>query len=423
MKQLSDQPPAEREVDIAIIGGGMVGLCLALLLSQQNAGWKILVVEAFNAPAAGSDSAKPDYRPSFDARSTALSQSSREIFEQLGLWQQLSRHVEPIADVHVSDRGHIGSTRMSAAEQGLEALGCVIENPWLGAVLMAAVKKQAQVELIAPARLEKLNVGIGGVSLALSGVEASYRSRLLVVADGAQSATREKLGITCRIKDYGKVGLIANISLEKPHNGIAYERFTDWGPMAMLPLPDLDGSHRSALVWTLAPSQADKLLAASDAEFLAQLQTRFGHRLGALVRVGERFSYPLKQIVATEQVRSSVVVIGNAAHSLHPVAGQGFNLSLRDAAMLADVLVAAHDRGDDIGSLVTLEKYLHRQQLDQRLTMILSDLLPMLFGMKSAPVALARNIGLLALDAVPPLRHRFSRLGMGLETRGVNVRG
>ena len=401
----------------------MVGLSLALLLTAQNPKWKILVVEAFNVAAKTESDAPPRYRPSFDARSTALSHSSCELFQQLGLWSELSQHVEAIDQVHVSDKGHIGSTRMSAAEQQLQSLGSVIENQWLGAVLMAAVRMQPQIELMAPATLAGVKFQPEGVCFALNDMSEHFFSKVLVVADGAQSKTRERLGITARVKDYNKVALIANVSLEKSHRGIAFERFTDHGPMAMLPLPDLDGEHRSALVWTMSPERAAELQPVDDARFLDELQSRFGHRLGALKRAGERFSYPLQQIVATEQVRRNLVVIGNAAHSLHPVAGQGFNLSLRDAAMLSDVLAGAERKGQPLGELSVLETYLQRQQVDQRQTMLLSDLLPTLFGMKSAPVALARNMGLLALDAVPALRHQFSRLGMGMETRGVRLRG
>ena len=403
--------------DIAIVGGGMVGLSLALLLTTRHPSWKVLVVEAFNP--ASTNKTPLNYRPSFDARSTALSQSSREIFEQMGLWQMLSEQVAPISAVHVSDKGHVGSTKMSAVEQQLEALGCVIENPWLGTVLMSAVEAQENIELAAPAELETLCFDDAGVSFTLTGQEGSFRAKLLVVADGAESKTRKRLGIGVRVKDYGKVGLIANISLEKPHQGVAYERFTDWGPMAMLPLTDMEGEHRSALVWTLLPEKAAELQAADEPRFLAELQQRFGFRLGMLKRAGQRFSYPLKQLVATEQVRRNLVVIGNAAHALHPVAGQGFNLSLRDAAMLAAVLAEASEQGQALGELEVLERYQQYQQADQKQTMVLSDFLPTVFGSKAAPVALARNMGLLALDALPSLRHQFTRVGMGLQTRGV----
>ncbi|MCB1668107.1 MAG: 2-octaprenyl-6-methoxyphenyl hydroxylase [Pseudomonadales bacterium] len=391
----------------------MVGLSLALLLAAQRSDWNVLVVEAFAPPG----DMEPGYRPSFDARSTALSDSSRDIFQQLGLWQQLSAHVADIAQVHVSDRGHIGSTRLSASEQGVASLGFVVENQWLGSVLLGAVQQQPRIDMAAPARLVALQAKRDSVSFVLD-TGAEYQTSLLVVADGAQSETRDKLGIRAKTKDYGKSALIANVSLEKPHQNIAFERFTDQGPMALLPLTDLQGESRSALVWTMSPEQAEQLQQANEAVFLAELQQRFGYRLGKFQRVGERFCYPLKLIETTEQVRRNLVVIGNAAHSLHPVAGQGFNLSLRDAAMLADVLAGADMRQQPLGDLSVLEAYLQRQQKDQRQTTLLSDLLPTLFAFKTAPIALARNIGLLALDAVPPLRNQFARLGMGLDTRG-----
>ena len=411
-----------QQVDIAIVGGGMVGLSLALVLAAQQPRWKILVVEAFDVSAAGQPG-NPAYRPSFDARSTALSDSSRDIFAQLGLWDELATHVAAIDQVHVSDRGHIGSTRLAAAEQGVTSLGCVIENQWLGAVLMSAVQRQSNIEICSPARLETVKPVVGGMQFSLSNVSAHFQCKLLVIADGAQSESREKLGISARTKDYGKSALIANISLEQSHQGVAYERFTDEGPMALLPLPDLDGEHRSALVWTLDPQQADELKQCDEPAFLAELQERFGFRLGKLQRVGERFAYPLRLVESAEQVRRNLVVIGNAAHSLHPVAGQGFNLSLRDAAMLSEVLWEAEQNGLPLGDLSALESYLERQQLDQQQTIALSDLLPTLFSFKTAPVALARNMGLLALDAMPPLRQQFARLGMGLDTRGVSVSG
>jgi 2-polyprenyl-6-methoxyphenol 4-hydroxylase len=410
-----------QKTGIAIAGGGMVGLSLALLIAARQPDWRITVIEAF---APSSEGGSAGYRPSFDARSTALSDSSRQILTQLELWEELSMHVAPISQVHVSDRGHVGSTRLSAAEQQLPSLGAVVENQWLGAVLQSAVSRLPNIEVVAPARIDSVKAVPGGMQFSLVDVSTCYHADLLIVADGAQSATREKLGIGSREKDYGRMALIANVSLAQSHEGVAYERFTDQGPMALLPLPDLQDAstgqreHRSALVWTLPPEQALELQACDADSFLQQLQERFGYRVGAFRRVGERFCYPLKLIESTEQVRSNMVVMGNAAHSLHPVAGQGFNLSLRDAAMLADVLSMAGRRGQSPGELAVLQQYLDYQQQDQQQTVAMSDWLPTLFGIQAAPVALARNVGLLALDAVPPLRRQFSRLGMGLETRG-----
>jgi 2-polyprenyl-6-methoxyphenol 4-hydroxylase len=407
-----------QDVDVAIVGGGMVGASLALLLSSLNLGWRIHVIEAFPmTPVSG------DLQPSFDARSTALSHSSREIFEMLGLWSTLAPQLAEIKEVHVSDRGHIGNTRLHAAEQNLPALGYVVENQWLGSVLMEALQQAPGVDIIAPAQVASVRPARGGMKLSLSGFEVSLELKqelsvkLLVVADGAQSRTREILGIDATTRDYGQVALVTNISLQQDHQGVAYERFTDSGPMAMLPLQPVDNEHRSALVWTLPPERAAEMMEASDEVFLAELQDRFGHRLGQFQRVGTRHSYPIRLITSNEQVRSHVVVVGNAAHSLHPVAGQGFNLALRDIAVLANEL-AVSASNDALGQLSVLQSYLKQQQADQKQTIILSDLLPKVFGVDSSPVALARNLGLLALDTVPLLRHQFARLGMGLETRG-----
>jgi 2-polyprenyl-6-methoxyphenol 4-hydroxylase len=414
---------ASQQADVNIVGGGMVGASLALLLSSLNLGWRIQVIEAFPVSAASPDT----LQPSFDARSTALSHSSREIFEILGLWKTLNTRLADIRDVHVSDRGHIGSTRLRAEEQNLPALGYVVENQWLGSVLMEALQGSDNIEIIAPATVEEVSPAQGGMELCLS-TGLDITTKLLVIADGAQSNTREKLGIDATTNDYGQVAVVANVSLSQSHNNIAYERFTDSGPMALLPLlpineasidnVGLDKEYRSALVWTLPPERAEEVIAASESEFLALLQDRFGHRLGQFKRVGSRHSYPIRLITSNEHVRSNLVVVGNAAHSLHPVAGQGFNLALRDVAVLANELALAADAGSELGELKVLQGYIERQQMDQKQTIVLSDLLPKVFTIGAAPIALARNLGLLALDAVPLFRHQFARLGMGLETRG-----
>jgi 2-octaprenyl-6-methoxyphenol hydroxylase len=422
---MSEQPKEElatsQQADVTIVGGGMVGASLALLLSSLNLGWRIQVVEAFPVSAASPDS----LQPSFDARSTALSHSSREIFEILGLWETLNTRLADIRDVHVSDRGHIGSARLRAEEQNLPALGYVVENQWLGSVLMEALQQTDDVEIIAPATVEEVSPVQGGMELCLS-TGLDITTKLLVIADGAQSNTREKLGIDATTKDYGQVAVVANVSLSQSHNNIAYERFTDSGPMALLPLlpikeVPLGNKHRSALVWTLPPERAEEVIAASESEFLTLLQDRFGHRLGQFKHVGTRHSYPIRLITSNEQVRSNMVVVGNAAHSLHPVAGQGFNLALRDVAVLANELAQAADKGSELGELKVLQGYLEKQQMDQKQTILLSDLLPKVFAIGAAPVALVRNLGLLALDAVPLFRHQFARLGMGLETKGTSL--
>jgi len=405
---------ANSNYDIVIVGGGMVGISLALLLRAQRP-WKILVVEAqelavSDSPVSGA------YSSSFDARSTALSWSSRNIYQSIAVWPQLKRHLAAIAQIHVSDRGHAGLTRIDAADANVDALGYVVENQWLGSVLLNQLA-ETDIQLLGSAGVETIVPLAAGMRLRVQQSDQDLQTidaKLVVIADGAGSSTSKKLGIQSQSSTYGQTGIIANISLEKPHGGVAYERFTDQGPMALLPLTDFKGRPRSALVWTQPSEMAESLMAADEQWFLEQLQTRFGYRLGRFKQLGERVAYPLALTTATEQVRRHLVVMGNAAHSLHPVAGQGFNLSLRDAATLANSLAQA---GEAIGDLAVLQQYQQQQAADQRNTVLFSDSLPKLFGLSSSVIALGRNSGLLAMDLIPSLRNSFARFGMGMATR------
>ncbi len=405
---------ANSNYDIVIVGGGMVGISLALLLRAQRP-WKILVVEAqelavSDSPVSGA------YSSSFDARSTALSWSSRNIYQSIAVWPQLKRHLAAIAQIHVSDRGHAGLTRIDAADANVDALGYVVENQWLGSVLLNQLA-ETDIQLLGSAGVETIVPLAAGMRLGVQQSDQDLQTidaKLVVIADGAGSSTSKKLGIQSQSSTYGQTGIIANISLEKPHGGVAYERFTDQGPMALLPLTDFKGRPRSALVWTQPSEMAESLMAADEQSFLEQLQTRFGYRLGRFKQLGERVAYPLALTTATEQVRRHLVVMGNAAHSLHPVAGQGFNLSLRDAATLANSLAQA---GEAIGDLAVLQQYQQQQAADQRNTVLFSDSLPKLFGLSSSVIALGRNSGLLAMDLIPSLRNSFAQFGMGMATR------
>lgn len=395
---------------IVIVGGGMVGLSLALLLDQAGCDWRITVLEAYEADEAETRDNRPRYRPSFDARSCALSQHSRQVFERLGVWDEMSAHVAAIESIDVSERGQVGGTLMTAAEQKLPALGYVIENMWLGAVLSHAVTDRERITVKAPATPVAVKSLKSGVEITLKGAGEVLLADLLVVADGVHSSTRDQLGIGVERRDYGQMALITNVLLDRPHDGIAWERFTPAGPMALLPLPTHERTPRAALVWTMAPTRAAELNRASEDEFLAVLHEQFGYRAGCIVRAGQRFTYPLQLVAALEQCRRHVVVVGNAAHSLHPVAGQGFNLSLRDIDRLARVL---RERWTQPGELAVLQEYVQRSQGDQSQTILLSDSLPRIFNHDSWPLTLGRNLGLLSLDGVPPLRRAFARRGMG----------
>ena len=405
---------ANSHYDIVIVGGGMVGISLALLLRAQQP-WNILLIEAqelasSDGPVSGA------YSSSFDARSTALSWSSKNIYQSIGLWPQLKKHLSAIAQIHVSDRGHVGMTRIDAGDANVDALGYVVENQWLGSVLLNQLTK-TDIQLLGSCKLETIEPLASGMRLQLQQADKDLQTietKLLVIADGAGSTTAQQLGIQSQSTPYDQTGIIANVSLEKPHGGVAYERFTDQGPMALLPLADFKGRPRSALVWTQPRAMAEILMAADEQAFLEQLQLRFGYRLGHFKQLGKRVAYPLALTTATEQVRRHLVVMGNAAHSLHPVAGQGFNLSLRDAAALANGLAEA---GDRIGDLAVLQNYQQQQAIDQRNTVLFSDSLPKLFGLSSSIVALGRNSGLLAMDLIPSLRNSFAQFGMGMATR------
>ncbi|MDO8860234.1 2-octaprenyl-6-methoxyphenyl hydroxylase [Haliea sp. E1-2-M8] len=406
--------------DIVIAGGGMVGISLALELGRLlPATSRITLVEGFTLPPPASSA--PDYHPSFDARSTALSYSSQLIYQAMGLWPALQRWLCPISTIHVSSRGHFGSTLLRAADYGWQALGHVVENPWLGQTLLHALRGQGRVELLNPAQVVAATAVSGGVDLALEGTTpARLHTALLVVADGADSGLRQGLGVSSSEKTYRQHALICNIATAQPHSGCAFERFTDEGPLALLPLlPAAGSSNRSALVWTLPPERAESLLGCTDDKFLAALQQRFGYRLGRLLQAGARQAYPLSLRHCEEQVRAGVVVMGNAAHALHPVAGQGFNLALRDIAALGRVLAPAVAAGASPGSLSVLQRYREHQREDQLRTIQFSDRLPALFMHSDPMLALARDLALSGLDWAAPLKRAFVEHAAGLEaTRG-----
>ena len=389
-------------VQLAIIGGGLVGASLVLALQEgaRQRGWRIVLIEPF-APG-------NSYQPSYDARSSALSYGTRQIYERLGLWPALSARAEPIRQIHVSDRGRFGATRLSAESEGVPALGYVVENAWLGQCLWQALDAEV-VEWRCPAEVKALQA-LGDCYRLTLNDGSQLDCDLAVLADGGRSGLREQLGIAVKTTPYGQSALIANISTAEAHQGQAFERFTDEGPMALLPLSE----NRSALVWTRQGSDAQRLAALPDREFLAELQQVFGYRLGALTQVGARHLYPLSLIEASEQVRPHLVVLGNAAHSLHPIAGQGYNLSLRDTLALAEALL---DSPATPGDFTVLQDYLRRQRLDQQLTVGFSDQVTRLFSTAQPLLVAGRNLGLLGLDLLPPAKHWFARQAMGLGTR------
>jgi len=406
----------DMDTDLIVAGGGLAGATLALAVAQLVPELRVTVVEQY-PPA--THALPGDYQPSYDARSTALAWGSRLIFEQLGLWPRLSQHATPIRHVHVSDRGHFGVTRLHAEDHHQEALGYVADNRWMGECLLSALQ-ETSVRWLAPAEVLGVKPLVSGVSVVVQqdGREQALSGRCLVVADGGRSGLREKLGFRPRVVAYGQNALIATVSTSEPHNFTAYERFAGSGPMALLPhgSPRRAG-HESALVWTLGDQALAEVLALSAADKCRRLQKHFGWRLGRFTRIGECHHYPLKLVTVDEMVRPRVALIGNAAHALHPVAGQGFNLALRGLMALVEQFRRAVDEGHDIGALPVLQAYQQQHRLDWQRTVYFSDSLIRLFGPAPAPLVGARNAGLVGLDLLPPAKHWFTRVAMGLGGR------
>lgn len=408
------------DTDVVIAGGGLAGATLALALGRILPSLRITVVEAF--PLAGA-ALPEDYQPSYDARSTALAWGSRLIYERLGLWSQLAPYATPIRHIHVSDRGRFGTTRLAADEHGQEALGYVVDNRWMGLTLMAEIRSMPQIQWRAPASVTACTPVPGGVEVRLQqddgrvdGHQAQcLQAQCLVVADGGRSGLREVLGFQVRHTNYEQHALIASVSTAQSHVFTAYERFTDAGPMALLPSggPGRAG-HESALVWTLSDEALETVLTSSADDRCRQLQQRFGWRLGRITRIGECHHYPLTLTTVDESVRPGMALVGNAAHTLHPVAGQGFNLALRGLMTLVEQFQSAVAKGTPLGDLTVLQSYQRIHRADWQKTVQFSDSLIRLFGARSPWVAAARDLGLVGLELLPGARHWFARQAMGL---------
>ncbi|MGB5201491.1 MAG: 2-octaprenyl-6-methoxyphenyl hydroxylase [Sedimenticolaceae bacterium] len=391
--------------DLIIVGGGMVGASLAIALADR--GLRMALIEA-HAPGA-------DSQPSYDDRGIALAYGTRRIFDAIGVWPALESMVEPILNIHVSDRGHFGFTGLSAAEEGVPALGYVATARELGRVLLARLHQQGALDVIAPARVVRFDDRGAQVRVEVesNGVMTSLECRLLVAADGGNSAIREQLGVPIQRWQYGQSAVVTNITPAEAHANVAYERFTESGPVALLPMTE----QRCALVWTVRDGQVDEVLALDDEAFLAAFQQRFGYRLGRFRRVGRRLSYPLSLLRARESVRGRVAIIGNAAHTLHPIAGQGFNLGIRDVAALAEVIDGAFGAGRDIGSPAVLDAYQRWRTQEQRNVAMATDGLARLFSNPLRIVRAGRNLGMLAMEFLPGAKHPLARAAMGLNGR------
>lgn len=387
--------------DVIIAGGGMVGSSLALALAPLAL--RVAIVEPVPRTAAA--------QPSFDDRSTALSRSSQRMYEALRLWDAIAATATPVKHIHVSDRGRFGFSHIDADEQGVAALGYVVINRVLGSVLQRALDDVPGLDILCPASISSARFAPHRVTVGLqaaNGEQQELTTRLLVAADGARSSVRDMAGIGVRHRHYGQQAIVGNLLPERAMQHCAYERFTPHGPLALLPIAD----GRAGFVWTVAESDAARVLALDDAAFLHSLQDAFGYRLGEFSRVGARAAYPLVLSKAMRLTATRTALVGNAAHGLHPVAAQGFNLGLRDVATLCDCIA---DFGLDDTEL--LPRYAAWRRNDQSKLVGFTDGLVRLFASNQAPVRAARDLGMLGFDLVPGVRTLFARHTMGLAGR------
>ncbi len=405
----TDAQPATLCADVVIAGGGLVGLTLARALG--SAGLEVVVVDR-EAPARAADDA-------FDGRGSAIAWGSAQVLTGLGLWARLAAHAEPIRDIRVSDGEsllflHYDHRQAGVAAGGAAApLGYIVENRYVRRALYAVLAETPSVRLIAPGEVAALERGPGRVEVLLADGRRVTAS-LAVACDGRESPLRRAAGIGVVRWRYDQTGIVAAIAHERAHHGIAHERFLTAGPFAVLPLPDSPaGEHRSSIVWTERAELAPLMLSLPDAEFSAEIGRRFGDSLGAIRVAGPRWSYPLGLVHAERYTAHRLVLAGDSAHAIHPIAGQGLNLGLKDAAALADVVLDAARIGLDIGSMGVLARYERWRRFDSFATATSMDGLNWLFSNDIAPVRLGRDLGMGVVDKIGPLRRFFMRQAGG----------
>lgn len=388
-------------MSIIIAGGGMTGATLALAISHLSQG--SLPVTLVEASAPG----ERDH-PGFDGRAIALAAGTCQQLAAINIWPSLQDCATPITHVHVSDRGHAGFVSLDAQDYQVSALGQVVELHDVGQRLFAMLKQAPGVTLRCPAAVTTVTRSQQQVTVTLDSGE-QLDGQLLVAADGARSKLAASCGIQWQTEDYQQVAVIANVSTQLAHHGRAFERFTQHGPLALLPM----SQGRCSLVWCHPLAQQAQVDSWSDEQFLQQLQQAFGWRLGKFTHVGQRLSYPLALQTASQVSSHRLAVVGNAAQTLHPIAGQGFNLGLRDVMSLAETLAGAHRQQQDPGSFAVLQHYQQRRQPDRQATVSITDGLVRLFANRFSPLVVGRNLGLMAMDNLPLMRNMLAERTLG----------
>ncbi len=410
---------------VLIAGGGHVGLSFALLLAYHGIASTLLEKNSYPEIGPENDKKRSHY---LDSRNTALSRRTVQIYQQIGLWSELQSHACRIDAVQISEQGSFGRAQLNKAEEKVESFGQVMENAWLGRKLLLAAQNEPLITLIDNADVVAVEQQDDGVTLTFNYYdgdegEQQLQGSVLVACDGRDSTVRQLLGITTKDYDYQQTAIVGVVETDKAHEHIAIERFSPAGPLAVLPLTDPEGDgnddyqqgFRRSVVW-VCPKGEEQQYLDDDAHFLATLQQAFGERAGSFKAAGRRGAYPLTRVLATSQVKGRCVIMGNAAHTLHPVAGQGFNLCMRDAHVLAQMLSKQVEKGADIGDKQMLKRYEKSRQTDQKRVILFCDAVVHGFTHSNPVIKLARNVALVAFDKLPNIKPLVATYAMGLKS-------
>ncbi len=394
------------DYDIIIVGAGLVGTSLISALQQQPL--RIAVLEKHLPESATATT--PDSRP------LTLSYGSALILKNLGVWDALAPQACPIKSVHVSEQGRFGRTCFQASEENVPVLGYVVPFHQLQQRLYQTAANSAKVDFFASDAIETIHCDRNGATITFTTIHGQQQlsAKLLIAADGTHSVCRKQLNIETTTKDHEEIALTATIQLQTPHQHQAYERFTRQGVLALLPLFD---QQKYRLVWTTSKTQFAKIQQWDDASLQTHLQNCFGHRIGHITSITRHQHFPLTTIIANEQVRPGFVLVGNAAHAIYPLAAQGFNLGLRDVAVLSEVLLTAIHANDSISDLATLNQYVDWRGQDQQRIIDLTAGIANLFDWQLPGVGAARGFGLLAMDMITPIKKRLAKRCLGLAGR------
>lgn len=416
---------AMTEQQVIIAGGGHVGLSFALLLAHHGIASTLLEKNSYPTISPNDDSNRSHY---LDSRNTALSRRTVQIYQEIGLWDELQSHACRIDAVQISEQGSFGRAQLNKADEKVESFGQVMENAWLGRKLLLAAQQEPLITLIDNANVIAVDQQSDSVTLSFSYYgEEEYEQQLqgsvLVACDGRDSTVRQLLDIGTTTYDYKQTAIVGVVETDKPHEHVAIERFSPAGPLAVLPLTDPEGDgndeyqngYRRSVVW-VCPTGEEAQYLEDDAHFLSTLQQAFGERAGTFKKAGRRGAYPLTRVLADKQVDGRCVIMGNAAHTLHPVAGQGFNLCMRDAHVLAKMMSAQVLKGADIGDPTLLKRYEKARHTDQKRVIRFCDAVVHGFTHPNPAVKLARNVALVAFDKLPNIKPLIANYAMGLKS-------